>query len=229
MRGPRVSASAHRVNRGRCACHLVPALLPGDLPELRGPEHFQGGIRQIHSYFLGGGLDLAFRNGIFVDLTVSRFSSDGQRAFLFNGQSFGLGIPLTAREIPLELSGGYRFAAWRRLRPYAGGGIGSYSYQETSDFSVLGENVDVRHAGYLVVGGGEVRVNSWLAVAVDVQWTHAPGVLGTGGTSQTSGSGGGAETDLGGIAPRVRVLDRTLTGACTPESSADGRRLAVRS
>jgi outer membrane protein W len=161
--------------------------------------------RSTHT-FLGGGLDLAFRNGIFVDLTVSRFSSHGQRAFVFNGQSYGLGIPLSAREIPLELSGGYRFAAWRRLRPYVGGGIGSYSYQETSDFSASGENVEVRHAGYLVVGGGEVRVNSWVAVAVDVQWTHVPGILGTGGTSQSSGSGGGAENDLGGIAPRLRVL-----------------------
>jgi opacity protein-like surface antigen len=156
--------------------------------------------------FFGGGLDIAFRNGIFVDLTASRFSRSGQRAFLFNGQSYQLGIPLTATEVPLEVTGGYRFAAWHRIRPYAGGGFGSYSYKETSVFSASVENVDVRHAGYLVVGGVEVRVNSWVAVAIDVQWTHVPGILGTGGLSQSAGLGGGAENDLGGIAPRLRVI-----------------------
>jgi hypothetical protein len=169
-------------------------------------ETFQAVFDGASYPFFGGGLDIEFRNGIFVDLTASRFSRNGQRAFLFNGQSYRLGIPLTATEIPLEVSGGYRFAAWRRIRPYAGFGFGSYSYKETSGFSAFGENLAVRRTGYLVVGGGEVRVNSWVAVAIDVQWTHVPGILGAAGLSQSAGSGGGAETDLGGIAPRVRVI-----------------------
>lgn len=176
------------------------------LQKFTAQETFKAAFGGAAQPFFGGGLDISFRNRIFVDLTVSRFSSSGQRALLFNGQIYQLGIPLTAMEIPFEVSGGYRFAAWHRIRPYAGGGLGSYSYKETSDFSAFGENVDVRHAGYLVVGGGEVRVNSWVAVAVDVQWTHVPGILGAGGLSQSAGSGGGAESDLGGIAPRVRVL-----------------------
>jgi len=169
-------------------------------------ETFKAAFGRAAQPFFGGGVDIALRNGIFVDLTASRFSRHGQRALLFNGQSYGLGIPLTATEIPVEASVGYRFAAWRRIRLYAGGGLGSYGYKETSDFSAFGENVNVRHAGYLLVGGGEVRVNSWVAIAVDVQWTHVPGILGTGGLSQGSGSGGGAENDLGGIGPRLRVL-----------------------
>jgi hypothetical protein len=169
-------------------------------------ETFKASFAGASQPFFGGGLNVAFRNGIFVDLTVSRFSKNGQRALLFNGRSYGLGIPLTATEIPVELTGGYRFPAWRRIRPYAGGGLGSYGYRETSDFSAFGENVDVRHAGYFVVGGGEVRVNSWVAIAVDVQWTHVPGILGSGGLSQGGGAGGGAENDLGGIGPRLRVL-----------------------
>lgn len=156
--------------------------------------------------FFGGGLDIAFRNGIFVDLTASRFSSTGQRALVFNGQTYRLGIPLTATEIPLELSAGYRFAEWRRIRPYAGGGVGSYCYREASGFPAAGENVGITHAGYLVVGGAEVRVASWAAVAVDVQWTHVPGILGKGGLSQGGGFGGGAEDNLGGIAPRIRLI-----------------------
>lgn len=151
--------------------------------------------------FFGGGVDLTFRKGIFVDLTASRFSRTGQRAFVFDGQVYRLGIPVTAREIPLEVSGGYRFAGWHRIRPYVGGGVGAYNYRETSEFSSPGENLDAWHAGYLVVGGGEVRVRSWLAVAVDAQWTYVPGILGKGGISQGFGEG-----DLGGIAPRIRVI-----------------------
>jgi hypothetical protein len=155
--------------------------------------------------FFGGGLDLAFRNGLFIDLTASRFNRNGQRAFVFNGQTYRLGIPLTATEIPLEVSGGYRFARWRRIRPYAGGGVGSYGYRETSAFSASGENAGMRHVGYLAVGGAEVRVGPWVAVAVDVQWTHVRGILGRGGLSQ-SGGFSGAENDLGGIAPRIRLI-----------------------
>jgi len=169
-------------------------------------ETFKATFGRAAQPLFGGGLNVAFRNGIFVDLTASRFSRRGQRALLFNGLSYGLGIPLTATEIPVELTGGYLFPAWRRIRPYAGGGFGSYGYRETSDFSAFGENVDVRHAGYFVVGGGEVRVNSWVAIAVDVQWTRVPGILGTGGLSQGGGAGGSAENDLGGIGPRLRVL-----------------------
>lgn len=163
-------------------------------------DTFTAAFGQATQPFFGGGLDVAFRNGIFVDLTASRFSRNGQRAFVFNGQTYRLGIPLTATEIPIEVSGGYRFAGWRRIRPYAGGGVGSYNYKETSGLSTPGDNIDVWHAGYLVVGGAEVRVHSWMAVAVDAQWTHVPGILGTGGLSQ------GAESDLGGIAPRIRVI-----------------------
>ena len=201
MRWLHAGANAHRVNREDTppAVAFRPFFL-ATFKTSRPSETFKAAFGRATQPFFGGGLDIAFRNGIFVDLTASRFSRNGQRAFVFNGQTYRLGIPLTATEIPIEVSGGYRFAAWRRIRPYAGGGVGSYSYKETSDFSASGDNVDVWHAGYLVVGGAEVRVNSWVAVAVDVQWTHVPGILGTGGLSQ------GAENDLGGIAPRLRVI-----------------------
>ena len=163
-------------------------------------DTFQAAFGRSSQPFFGGGLDIALRNGIFIDLTASRFSRNGQRAFVFNGQTYRLGIALTATEIPVELSGGYRFAGWRRIQPYVGGGVGAYGYMETSPSSAPGENVDTWHAGYLALGGAEVRVHSWVAVAVDVQWTRVPGILGRAGLSQ------GAEYDLGGIAPRIRVI-----------------------
>src|SRR5262249_54919375 len=101
---------------------------------------------------VGGGALLAER-GVFLEITASRFKQDGQRAFLSNGQAFGLGIPLTATLTPVEFAAGYRFRRRTSIIPYAGGGVGSYHYTETSSFSDAGENLDVRHVGYLAVGG----------------------------------------------------------------------------
>src|SRR5713226_6234191 len=58
--------------------------------------------------FWGGGIEVVLRDGIFVDLAVSRFQKTGQRAFINNGQAFGLGIPLTVTVTPVEVTGGYR-------------------------------------------------------------------------------------------------------------------------
>jgi opacity protein-like surface antigen len=114
-----------------------------------------------------------------------------------------LGIPLTATITPLEVMGGYRFKlrGAPRLVPYAGAGVGSYGYKETSDFSDPSENVDTRHTGYLAVGGVEFRLHRWMGVSVDAQYTHVLGILGTAGISQDAG-----EKDLGGIAARFRVI-----------------------
>lgn len=163
-------------------------------------ETFTSAFGQDTFPFYGGGVDMVFRHGIFLDVTVSHFKATGERAFVFNGQTYRLGIPLTVTESPVEVSAGYRFREWHRIRPYAGGGVGSYSYSETSDSSDSGENARMTHAGYLLVGGGELRVTSWVALAVDVEWTHVPGILGKAGLSQ------GSDNDLGGVATRFRVI-----------------------
>ena len=153
--------------------------------------------------FVGGGAQVVFRDGVYVELSVSRFRKVGQRAFRFNGQNFRLGIPLTARLTPVEVAGGYRFAGFarRRVIPFAGGGVGSYSYTETSDFADSSENVDTRHVGYLAVGGVEFRVHRWVGSSVDAQYTHIPGILGVDGISKDAG-----EDDLGGLAARFKVV-----------------------
>ena len=120
---------------------------------------------------------------------------------MFNGQVFQLGIPLTARITPLEISAGYRFMASPRLIPYAGAGIARYAYTETSDFADAGENIDTTHTGYLVLGGVEVRAHRWVGVSVDVQYTQVTGILGSAGISKEFG-----EDNLGGTAVRVKVL-----------------------
>ena len=164
---------------------------------------FNAAFGQSMEPFLGAGAQLALRNGLFVEVGVSRFRKSGQRAFVNNGQTFQLGIPLTATLLPVEATAGYRFgaAASRRMVPYVGAGVGRYSYQEVGDFAAAGDNVDTHHSGYLAVGGLEFRVHRWIGLAVDAQYTHVAGILGEGGVSKDAG-----ETDLGGIAARFKVL-----------------------
>jgi hypothetical protein len=152
--------------------------------------------------FLGGGLQVTTSSGVFVEFGVSRFKKTGQRAFLNNGQTFQLGIPLTATITPVEISAGYRFGGdMSRVLPYAAGGIGRYGYREESDFAAAGDNIDTSHVGYLVNGGVEIRLQKWIGVAVDAQYTHIPGILGTAGISKDAG-----ESDLGGVAARFKVV-----------------------
>lgn len=157
--------------------------------------------RSIQPFF-GGGLELALRNGFYVDVAGSRFSKAGTRAFRTNGQTFRLGLPLTATITPVEVTGGYRYRLkqYPRVFPYVGAGVGSYAYSEASPSSDASENVDVRQTGYLAVGGVDVRVHRWIGIAGDVQFTHVPGILGIGGISKDAG-----ETDLGGLAVRVKI------------------------
>lgn len=151
--------------------------------------------------FVGGGLEITQDDRYYLALSASRFEKTGQRAFLFDGRTFRLGIPLTAAITPLEATAGYRFHLGRRVRPYVGGGAGLYHYTETSDLAASGETVDTRHAGAVAEAGVEVRLHRWFGVAADVRYTHVPGVLGAGGISKDAG-----EKDLGGVAGRVRVV-----------------------
>ena len=163
-------------------------------------ETFKAVFGQSFEPFFGGGLELVLRKGLYVDVTASRFKKTGQRAFRSNGQSFGLGIPLTATITPLEVSAGYRFRISQRVFPYAGVGVGSYGYTETSDFSDSEENVDTRHTGFLAVAGVDFRVHRFVGIAGDVQFTRVSGILGNGGISKEAN-----EDDLGGVAVRLKV------------------------
>jgi Outer membrane protein beta-barrel domain len=153
--------------------------------------------------FWGAGAELILPKHIYIDVSASRFKKTGQRAFLNNGQVFQLNIPLTATITPFEVAGGYRFALTRypTVIPFVGAGVGWYAYKETSDFAAAGEDIDMTHVGGLFVGGVEFRVHRWIALSGDVQYTHIPGILGTGGVSKDAG-----ENDLGGVAARFKFI-----------------------
>ena len=153
--------------------------------------------------FFGGGAQVVIHDRFFAEIGASRFRQTGERAFISGGKPFKLGIPLTATITPLEITGGYRFhlGSLPRVLPYASAGFGSYAYQETSSFADAGEDVDTRHSGFVVNGGAEFRLHRWIGLAVDVQYSHVPGILGTAGVSQQAG-----ESDLGGVAARFKLV-----------------------
>ncbi len=151
--------------------------------------------------FLGGGVSVVLPHNVWADVSISRFNKTGQRAFDNNGQIFQLGIPLTVTMTPIEVSGGYRFRTSPRISAYVGAGIGSYGYEESSSDATASENFSSRHIGYLLLGGVEGRVQQWISLAADVQFTRVSGILGASGISKDLG-----ENDLGGIGVRFRVL-----------------------
>jgi hypothetical protein len=149
----------------------------------------------------GGGAQIVLRSGIYAEVNASRFRKEGERAFLLNGEATRLGLALTATITPSRVTEGYRFRLRKHqgIIPYLGAGVGSYDYRETSDSAE--DEVSTRHAGMLAVGGVEYRVQRWIGIAVDVQYTHIPGILGSGGISEQA-----KENDLGGTAARFRMV-----------------------
>jgi hypothetical protein len=148
----------------------------------------------------GGGVEVRLFRSWFVQVAGERTRLEGERVFVHNGEVFRLGIPTTVTITPMFLTGGYHFTPARRIRPYAGGGFGSYAYEETSQFAAAGENVRERHNGYHILGGAEVGLGRWLAAGVDVLYASVPDALGRDGVSREFN-----ERDLGGTSVRFRI------------------------
>ena len=164
-------------------------------------ESFDAVFGRSYEPFFGGGVQVIFHEQFLVELSASRFKQTGERAFISNGQSFRLGIPLTATLTPFEVTAGYRFKVSPRVRPYIAAGVGTYQYKETSSFNDPGEDVDVRHAGFVVNGGADFRLHPWIRIGADVQYTRVPGILGTAGVAAQAN-----ENDLGGVAARFKLI-----------------------
>ncbi len=151
--------------------------------------------------FRGFGADLVLARNVFIEVGWSRFEATGERAFLFDGDVFKLGIPLTATVTPFEFTGGYRVTVWPRVIPYGGLGIASTRYEETSDFASAGDDVSVSGSGLVVLGGAEVRLARYIGVSADIHYTTLEDIIGKAGISKEYG-----ENDLGGTAVRFRII-----------------------
>jgi opacity protein-like surface antigen len=165
-------------------------------------ESFKAVLGSERGPVFGGGAEVVTPQGVFVSIRASRFRSTGQRVFLFNGQRFDLGVPVTVTITPLELSAGYRFALGR-LVPYGGGGVGWHRYEETSRFAEAAEDFKESFQGYHALAGIELRFARWIAGGAEAQWATVPDALGQdpNGVSREFG-----ESNLGGITLRARVV-----------------------
>lgn len=184
--------------------------------KLTAVKSFEAIVGTSTGIVFGGGGEVVLPIGLFAAVRASRFEKSGQRVFVFEGETFPLGIDTTIRMRPLEVSGGYRFArrsrptpaparpiAPPRIIPYVGGGIGWHRYEETSEFADDSENVDETFRGYHLLGGAEVRVTRWLGVGGEFQWTTVPDAL---GQDPNGVSAAFDESNLGGAAFRVRLV-----------------------
>ena len=140
--------------------------------------------------------------GLFTDVRVSRMRMTGERAFVFDGQSYPLGISNTLTVTPIQVTGGARFPRLgARAIPYVGAGAGWYRARETSDFAGPDDAAERTSIGYHVVGGADVRLWRYLGLGGEVEWSQvSDGLAGSGAASALD------DTSLGGISVRVRFL-----------------------
>jgi hypothetical protein len=162
-------------------------------------DTFDAILGSANALLYGGGVQARFRH-LFIEGTVERFQKAGTRVFVDQGRVFTLGIADTVRVIPIAATVGYRHPV-RRVTLYAGGGVGTYLYKETSDFAAASENPDQALASYHVLAGVESVERRLVRVAFEVQFTTVPGALGGSGTSAAFN-----EHNLGGVQARVKVL-----------------------
>jgi hypothetical protein len=133
----------------------------------------------------------------------SQVRKTGHRVFVFQGETFDLGIPATITVRPIEVNVGFRFLPGRRVVPYAAAGPGWYKYTETSSFAEDNENVEETFNGFQLLGGAEVRMWRWIAVAGEAQWARVPDALGTDPNGVSSEF---SEDDLGGSTFRFKII-----------------------
>jgi hypothetical protein len=162
---------------------------------------FEAILGEPRGPIFGGGLQLRFRPGLFIQAGLERFRKTGQRVFVLDGSVFPLGIPDTITIDAIGLSAGYRLPLKGGVLPYTGGGISMYRLREVSRFDDPAERVRVRKVGYHALGGAEFRTTRWLAIAGELTYSIMPHALGTTGVSAEFG-----EHDLGGWQLQVKVL-----------------------
>ncbi|MEQ1898391.1 MAG: hypothetical protein ABL971_13485 [Vicinamibacterales bacterium] len=166
-------------------------------------------VDSLHAIFnrnsagsIGGGLRVVLPKGLFANVRASRLQMTGERTFLFEGQSYSLGVADTLTIIPIQVSVAVRTGRLgERAVPYMGGGVGWYRASEQSAFSDASETAERTSPGIHLMGGADVRLWKGLGLGGEVEWSHVPGGLaGTGVATSLQ------DTNLGGVSVRMRLL-----------------------
>jgi hypothetical protein len=167
---------------------------------LSAADTFDAVAGQHHARTIGGGGTVTgLWRGLFADVGLSQHSFEGERVFVANGEVFPLGIPLEVKFRPLDVAVGWRMML-KRYSPFVGIGLSRISYEETSDFSTLGDEVKAARNGAMVMAGLDVRVWRWVNVGGEVRYRRVQGLLGSGGVSEAFN-----EDQLGGVSAAMRL------------------------
>jgi opacity protein-like surface antigen len=163
-------------------------------------QSFQAILGSSNGQMFGGGVYLRY-GPAFLQLSVSRYQKSGERVFQFEGRTYPLGVKDTVTVTPMVAIVGVRLLKRGRVGVYVGGGVGAYSFKESSDFEDPSEGVDKSFTSYHAIAGVEIYVSSWAALALEGHYASVPNAIGQGGVSSSF-----AETNLGGAGAQVKLL-----------------------
>jgi hypothetical protein len=74
-------------------------------------ESFDAVLGSAGGAVFGGGVTVSHRSGYFGRVGIEYFGADGERVYVFGGEVFPMGIPLSVSITPIDITGGYRFVA----------------------------------------------------------------------------------------------------------------------
>jgi len=164
-------------------------------------ESFAAVVGRSYGYSFGAGVQLRFGSGVYVQTSLEQFRRTGQRVYVFDGESFPLGIDNTVTLQPAVVAVGYRPPSAASVRPYLGAGLGAYRLREVSPFDGADESVDQWRRGYHAHIGFELRPRGWVTPALEARYTTVPKGLGDAGAAALL-----KQTDLGGWQIHAKVL-----------------------
>jgi hypothetical protein len=186
------------------------------------------GLRTTAFDFGGGARVTNLWGNLFAQVSVSRWSDSGERAFVADdGTAFPLGIPLDVDATFVDGTVGVK-TVFRRddgrisYLSYVGLGAGVVRYEERSPFAEPGDDLKTTKPSYHGLLGVEVPIASALAIAVEGRYRYIPDLLGEQGASAVleEKSFGGFQTAvwlrLGFGGPRYVVAPAAPTGPEAP-------------
>lgn len=163
-------------------------------------DSFEAILESPFGTVIGGGAQVVFRRGLFLQAGIERFEETGHRVIASGSQLFRTAIPNAVTITPIQVTVGYRQPTRNRLAGYAGGGLGWHVLEEDAPTLTSG-SVREGHIGYHVGGGLELRVAPFIWLAGEVQWAGVPDGLGDTGIGAVF-----EETDLGGTTFRFKII-----------------------
>jgi hypothetical protein len=149
----------------------------------------------------GFGGEVTFWRGLFAGVAYTMNPEfEGERVFVFENTVYKLGVPVSIRIRPVDVTAGWRFQ-FGRISPFVAAGGTIVSYEESSSFADATENVSESANGYVIQGGADVQVWRWIQLGGEFKYRGVTGVLGAGGVSEEFG-----EDQLGGYSAAIRIV-----------------------